>query len=158
MDSWTHQGDFVNQEWLKDALCRGTDTRLFFAETGDIHTQRQAVTFCNGTLSEVVDPKAGLSATTGQPGCPVRLECLDYALSFPQDQDNYGVYGGTLPSQRVIIRSAARKPLPPEETKRSEDLAELLRLLHGVMAEELHRSETNRIATYKSRVKRNKKP
>jgi len=148
----------MNQDWLKDALCRGTDTRLFFAETGDIHTQRQAVTFCNGTLSEVVDPKAGLSATTGQPGCPVRLECLDYALSFPQDQDNYGVYGGTLPSQRVIIRSAARKPLPPEETKRSEDLAELLRLLHGVVAEELHRSETNRIATYKSRVKRNKKP
>jgi hypothetical protein len=148
----------MNQEWLKDALCRGTDTRLFFAETGDIHTQRQAVTFCNGTLTEIVDAKTGLSATTGQPGCPVRLQCLDYALSFPQDQDNHGVYGGTLPSQRVTIRSAARKPLPPEETKRAEDLAELLRLLHSVVAEELHRSETRRIATYKSRIERNKKP
>lgn len=148
----------MNQDWLKEALCRGTDTRLFFAENGDIHTQRQAVTFCNGTLTEIVDPKAGLSATTGTPGCPVRLQCLDYALSFPQDQDNHGVYGGTLPSQRVTIRSAARKPLPPEETKRAEDLAELLQLLHSVVAEELHRSETNRIATYKSRIKRNKKP
>jgi len=147
----------MNQEWLQEALCRGTDTRLFFAETGDIHTQRQAVKFCNGTLTEVVDPKTGLSAKTGEPGCPVRLQCLDYALSFPQDQDNHGVYGGTLPSQRVTIRSAARKPLPPEETKRSEDLKELLRLVHEVVAEELHRSETGRIATYKSRIERNKK-
>jgi hypothetical protein len=154
MDSWTHQGDFVNQDWLKDALCRGTDTRLFFAETGDIHTQRQAVTFCNGTLAEVVDPTTGLSATTGQPGCPVRLQCLDYALSFPQDQDNHGVYGGTLPSQRVTIRSAARKPLSVEETKRNLELKELLGLIHGVLAEELHRSETGRIKKYKARIER----
>ena len=101
----------MNDEWLQQALCKGTDTRLFFAENGDIHTQRQAVTFCNGTLTEVVDPKSGLSATTGTPGCPVRLQCLDYALSFPQDQDNSGVYGGVLPSQRVILRSAQRKPI-----------------------------------------------
>lgn len=144
----------MNQEWLKEALCRGTDTRLFFAENGDIHTQRQAVTFCNGTLTEVVDPNTGLSATTGQPGCPVRLQCLDYALSFPQDQDNHGVYGGTLPSQRVTIRSASRKPLSAEETKRAEDLKELLGLIHGVLAEELHRSETGRIKKYKARIER----
>jgi hypothetical protein len=144
----------MNQEWLKEALCRGTDTRLFFAETGDIHTQRQAVTFCNGTLTETVDPKTGLSATTGQPGCPVRLQCLDYALSFPQDQDNHGVYGGTLPSQRVTIRSAARKPLSVEETKRNLELKELLGLIHGVLAEELHRSETGRIKKYKARIER----
>ena len=146
----------MNQEWLKEALCRGTDTRLFFAETGDIHTQRQAVTFCNGTLAEVVDPKSGLSATTGTAGCPVRLQCLDYALSFPQDQDNHGVYGGTLPSQRVTIRSAQRKTRPPEELKRSEDLAELLHLVHNVLAEELHRSETGRIKKYKANMKLNK--
>ena len=144
----------MKQDWLKDALCRGTDTRLFFAETGDIHTQRQAVTFCNGTLTETVDPKTGLSATTGQPGCPVRLQCLDYALSFPQDQDNHGVYGGTLPSQRVTIRSAARKPLSVEETKRNLELKELLGLIHGVLAEELHRSETGRIKKYKARIER----
>jgi hypothetical protein len=101
----------MNDEWLHEALCKGTDTRLFFAENGDIHTQRQAVTFCNGTLTEVVDPKSGLSATTGTPGCPVRLQCLDYALSFPQDQDNAGVYGGVLPSQRVILRTAQRNPV-----------------------------------------------
>ena len=101
----------MNDEWLQQALCKGTDTRLFFAENGDIHTQRQAVTFCNGTLTEVVDPKSGLSATTGTPGCPVRLQCLDYALSFPQDQDNSGVYGGVLPSQRVILRTAQRNPV-----------------------------------------------
>ena len=146
----------MNDEWLQQALCRGTDTRLFFAETGDIHTQRQAVTFCNGTLAEVVDPTTGLSATTGTPGCPVRLQCLDYALSFPQDQDNHGVYGGTLPSQRVTIRSAQRKLPTPEETKRSETLSELLGLIHNVLAEELHRSETVRIKKYKARIERNK--
>ena len=101
----------MNQEWLQQALCKGTDTRLFFAENGDIHTQRQAVTFCNGNLTEVVDSKTGLSATTGEAGCPVRLDCLDYALSFPQDQDNSGVYGGVLPSQRVILRTAQRNPI-----------------------------------------------
>jgi hypothetical protein len=144
----------MNDEWLQEALCRGTDTRLFFAENGDIHTQRQAVTFCNGTLTETVDPTSGLSATTGQPGCPVRLQCLDYALSFPQDQDNHGVYGGTLPSQRVTIRSAARKPLSVEENKRNLELKELLGLIHGVLAEELHRSETGRIKKYKARIER----
>ena len=148
----------MNQDWLKEALCKGTDTRLFFAETGDIHTQRQAVTFCNGTLTETVDPKTGLSATTGTAGCPVRLQCLDYALSFPQDQDNHGVYGGTLPSQRVTIRSAARKPLTTEETKRAENLKELLGLIHEVLAEDLHRSETGRIKKYKANIERNKKP
>ena len=102
----------MSDEWFKDALCRGINTRLFFAENDDIHTQRQAVTFCNGTLTETVDPRSGLSVTTGEPGCPVRLECLDYALSFPQDLDNHGVYGGTLPSQRVEIRTAQRNLRP----------------------------------------------
>ena len=148
----------MNQEWLHEALCKGTDTRLFFAENGDIHTQRQAVTFCNGTLTEVIDPKTGLSVTTGTPGCSVRLDCLDYALSFPQDQDNHGVYGGTLPSQRVVIRSASRKPVPPEEIRRTENLGELLYLIREVLTEELHRSETSRIKKYKEQIghKKNK--
>jgi hypothetical protein len=77
-------------------------------------------------------------------------------LSFPQDQDNHGVYGGTLPSQRVTIRSAQRKAPPPEEIKRSQDLAELLHLVHDVLAEELHRSETGRIKKYKANMKLNK--
>jgi hypothetical protein len=148
----------MNNDWLQEALCKGTDTRLFFAETGDIHTQRQAVTFCNGTLTEITDPKTGLSATTGTPGCSVRLDCLDYALSFPQDQDNHGVYGGTLPSQRVVIRSASRKSLPPEEIRRTENLGELLYLIREVLSEELHRSETSRIKKYKEQIgnKKNK--
>lgn len=98
----------MDDKWLKQALCRGIGPSLFFAENGDIHTQRQAVTFCQGTLTEIIDPDTGLSATTGKPGCPVRSQCLEYALSFPQDQDNSGVYGGVLPSQRVILRSAQR--------------------------------------------------
>lgn len=123
----------MNQEWLHEALCKGTDTRLFFAENGDIHTQRQAVTFCNGTLTETIDPKTGLSATSGKPGCQVRLQCLDYALSFPQDQDNAGVYGGTLPSQRVILRTAQRNKIErdPRDTKRIVTSLRYKQIGHG---------------------------
>ena len=123
----------MNQEWLHEALCKGTDTRLFFAENGDIHTQRQAVTFCNGTLTETTDPKTGSTVTTGKPGCQVRLQCLDYALSFPQDQDNAGVYGGTLPSQRVILRTAQRNKIErdPRDTKRIVTSLRYKQIGHG---------------------------
>ena len=123
----------MNQEWLHEALCKGTDTRLFFAENGDIHTQRQAVTFCNGNLTETTDPKTGSTVTTGKPGCQVRLQCLDYALSFPQDQDNAGVYGGTLPSQRVILRTAQRNKIErdPRDTKRIVTSLRYKQIGHG---------------------------
>lgn len=123
----------MNQEWLHKALCKGTDTRLFFAENGDIHTQRQAVTFCNGNLTETTDPKTGSTVTTGKPGCQVRLQCLDYALSFPQDQDNAGVYGGTLPSQRVILRTAQRNKIErdPRDTKRIVTSLRYKQIGHG---------------------------
>ena len=150
----TTTANIVSEEWLKDALCRGINTRLFFAENGDIHTQRQAVTFCNGTLTETIDPRSGLSVTTGEPGCPVRLECLDYALSFPQDLDNYGVYGGTLPSQRVTIRTANRKSRSEADNKYSQDLAQLLNIIHDAMVVEGVRSQASRMEAYKDRIER----
>ena len=154
MGSGTFTANIVSDEWLKDALCRGINTRLFFAENGDIHTQRQAVRFCNGTLTETIDPRSGLSVTTGEPGCPVRLECLDYALSFPQDSDNYGVYGGTLPSQRVTIRTANRKSRSEADNKYSQDLAQLLNIIHDAMVVEGVRSQASRMEAYKGRIER----
>ena len=77
--------------------------------------------------------KTGLSATSGKPGCQVRLQCLDYALSFPQDQDNAGVYGGTLPSQRVILRTAQRNKIErdPRDTKRIVTSLRYKQIGHG---------------------------
>lgn len=35
--------------------------------------------------------------------CPVRLDCLDFAMSFP-DGENPGIYGGTTEAERRQMR------------------------------------------------------
>ena len=40
-------------------------------------------------------------------GCPVRVECLDLALSIPTSDDT-GIWGGTTPNQRAGMRKRAR--------------------------------------------------
>jgi hypothetical protein len=48
--------------------------------------------------------------------CPVKQECLDFALSFPQAEDMHGVYGGTTAKDRRAIRNGTvymRKPSGP---------------------------------------------
>lgn len=37
--------------------------------------------------------------------CPVRLECLQYALTFGRDRD-HGIYGGTTSRERRRLRAA----------------------------------------------------
>lgn len=41
--------------------------------------------------------------------CPVRQQCLDYALSLPADEDKDGVFGGLSVRERQSIRRAARE-------------------------------------------------
>ena len=57
------------EEWQEQAECRGVDPDLFFPERG----------------SRVTDAVATCAR------CPVRAECLDYALRTHQDQ---GIWGG----------------------------------------------------------------
>jgi WhiB family redox-sensing transcriptional regulator len=72
--------------WQQWARCRETDPALFFPEDG-----RQA------------EPARRICRR-----CPVTRECLDAAMS---GDERHGVWGGTSPNQRTILRNqlAARR-------------------------------------------------
>ena len=59
--------------------CQETDPDLWFRD-GDKQTYRIARTFCNR--------------------CPVRVQCLDYAVS---NQEPGGMWGGKSPAERVKL-------------------------------------------------------
>lgn len=71
-------------DWKYDARCRNLDPDLFFPEGKGIPTQRK------------IKLARQVCAT-----CPVRAECLDYALRTGQD---FGVWGGTVPMERRDMR------------------------------------------------------
>ncbi len=70
--------------WRRLAACRDEDTDLFFpnGETGDALEQAElAKAICAG--------------------CPVRLECLEFALTTNQP---YGIFGGLTEAERKSLR------------------------------------------------------
>lgn len=68
--------------WADRAKCRGLDVDMFMPPRGD--TNRHAVAVCNA--------------------CPVKAECLDYALTAPVER--HGVWGGTSERERCQLRIA----------------------------------------------------
>lgn len=68
--------------WMAHAACRDRPEVNFFP-----------------TLGESLEPARTVCA-----GCPVRLPCVDYAVSEP---DLSGVWGGTSPRQRAALRRRA---------------------------------------------------
>ena len=73
----------VDRSWMEKASCRGISPNLFHSEFGDYPTRR----------------------TCGVDPCPVRDQCLEYAMSLPPRTDTHGVYGGKTHKQRVGLRS-----------------------------------------------------
>ena len=77
--------DFVTElfrprpDWFVDAGCRGVDPDLFFTERGE-HTG---------------DAKAVCAE------CPVRVECLELALST---REKFGIWGGASERERRKMR------------------------------------------------------
>jgi WhiB family redox-sensing transcriptional regulator len=71
-------------DWRDRAACRGEDPELFFpiGSTGRDYDK------------QVEDAKAVCS------GCPVRIECLDWAYRTRAD----GIYGGTTEQERQAVR------------------------------------------------------
>ena len=69
-------------EWMRHAACRHHPTRLWFPERGE--PTHPAKNICNT--------------------CPVRQQCLDYALEIP---NCVGIWGGTSGRQRREIRNTA---------------------------------------------------
>lgn len=66
-------------DWLANARCEGMDPELFFPRKSD--AQKEIIKFCLG--------------------CPVRLDCLQYALDAGAE---HGVWGGTTQDERKKLR------------------------------------------------------
>lgn len=72
--------------WKAQANCAGVDPALFYPEVADRPTAAAARAVCAG--------------------CPVRLECLAYAL---RNGEEYGIWGGTTERDRRLIRRLLRR-------------------------------------------------
>jgi len=64
-------------DWQNHANCLTADPDLFFPQRGDMDSLAQAVAICSN--------------------CPVRTECLDYALA---NHEQHGIWGGLAPRAR----------------------------------------------------------
>jgi hypothetical protein len=109
--------------WHLQAACRGLDTTLFFAEKGDHATAQTALHYCNGGTYDILNDKNKLIGHGYTEPCPVKQQCLQYALSFPADQDAYGIYGGCTPNQRDKMRrsTTSRIVREPSRIERESD-------------------------------------
>jgi len=79
----------LNEPWLDQAACIGADTKLFFPGRGS--TPKIAKEICGG--------------------CPVRVECLEYAI---RKNVQGGVLGGESERSRRRMRAERRKELREE--------------------------------------------
>lgn len=89
--------------WKAQGACRDVDPRLFFPERGE--STREAKAVCAG--------------------CPVRAECLEYALD---QHEHFGIWGGTSERERRRLRpSRPPRPVqtvhPPEKKQRAVAMA-----------------------------------
>jgi WhiB family redox-sensing transcriptional regulator len=75
---------FVKPEpWMNDAACEGADLDLFFPTRGE--ATKAAVAYCNA--------------------CPVKAECLEYALDH---FEHHGIWGGVSERARRTMRRNRR--------------------------------------------------
>jgi WhiB family redox-sensing transcriptional regulator len=69
--------------WMRQAACSGTAKELFFPARGESATEPKAVCV----------------------GCPVRSECLEYALALGE---KHGIWGGLSERERRRLRAQRR--------------------------------------------------
>lgn len=77
----------MTPDWMAAAECKGANPDWFHPPDGDPNLKQQGLELCWK--------------------CTVKEHCFFYAMSFPQINDQYGVYGGTTPTQRRQIRRYA---------------------------------------------------
>ena len=82
--TWIRTHDWDADEWRDRAACRDTNPELFFPI---------------GTTGLAIDQIDAARAVCAQ--CPVRVECLDFALATNQEA---GVWGGTTEDERRKLR------------------------------------------------------
>ncbi|MDX1658061.1 MAG: WhiB family transcriptional regulator [Nitriliruptorales bacterium] len=76
------QLDLDGEEWMQDAKCLDADPEAFFPEKGG--STREAKRICAA--------------------CPVREECLEYALG---NEERFGIWGGLSERERRRLRKKA---------------------------------------------------
>jgi WhiB family redox-sensing transcriptional regulator len=76
---WPEAAPVTDEEWRLDALCAETDPEAFFPEKGG--STRDAKRVCSG--------------------CPVRTQCLEFALS---NDERFGIWGGLSERERRRVR------------------------------------------------------
>jgi WhiB family redox-sensing transcriptional regulator len=90
LDQWEAPADRWDvthgEGWRQDALCAETDPEAFFPDKGG--STREAKLVCRG--------------------CPVRGECLEYALA---NEERFGIWGGLSERERRRVRQQRRMPL-----------------------------------------------
>jgi hypothetical protein len=88
--------EYQDMSWQTNAACRNLPlddaARIFFPEVGN--NTIEAKKYCLGVNSD--NPKRF------RPECPVRTQCLEYALSF-EPNTMVGIWGGTTISERREI-------------------------------------------------------
>ena len=82
-DAQEWAGAGADDEWRLDALCAETDPEAFFPDKGG--STREAKRVCAG--------------------CPVRAECLEYALA---GDERFGIWGGLSERERRRVRLQRR--------------------------------------------------
>ena len=91
MAAVSHETISPKAEWWSRAACRSADPELFFP-----------VSAAGPSLAVITEAKAVCAA------CDVRRECLAFALATRQP---YGVWGGTSPEERQVLRKRAGEPV-----------------------------------------------
>jgi len=82
--------------WMELALCREYDPEMFFP----VATEDTALGQAQRRAAKAVCA-----------GCPVRSECLAFALDTEDPQYPFGIFGGLSESERQEIRKVAVCPL-----------------------------------------------
>jgi WhiB family transcriptional regulator, redox-sensing transcriptional regulator len=81
--------------WMEDAACKNVPRDVFFPTVGDI------------AIRDTVPKAAGDICAV----CPVKAECLDFAL---RNRSLDGVWGGTSEEDRRKIRRQRRRSVPAQ--------------------------------------------
>ena len=95
-----------DEEWTKDAACRGMPPELFFPDR-----------------DEPIDEALTVCAS-----CPVRMDCLEWALRTRED---HGVFGGMSADRRRHLWRAAKKGPGHYQRALGREIAELGRRVSG---------------------------
>ena len=92
------------EDWVSKARCRGMDPNIFMPEPGDNTAEIKEI--CNGKMVKRFNRDKQRNELVGEPPCPVRGQCLQYAMEIPGKV--VGIFGGTSEKERRALKSEFR--------------------------------------------------